>query len=329
MTVANPPDVSVVIPTYNRKWFLLETLKSLSRQTFPASNYEVTIVDDGSTESIQDVISRGFPFKVHYIYQVNKGDAEARNSGVIKSTGEILVFLDDDILVSPCYLEAIVKGHLSGRNRIIVGKEHLWTREDSPLEKDGSQDLLQDGSPQLSPIDFTEICSNNMSIRREDYLSVGFMESLDFPGSSMWCDVDFSYRAFLKGFEFYRANGAVCWHRDYVAMNLQNQNRRWREAAFRAVALFQKHPELIQHLPMFDDKTPVDWSKDPPVVVMRKLARGIASSRPALRMLEFIESTLASGQKGRAIIPHLHRWIVGGYIYQGFRAGLRMRQSAG
>lgn len=327
--MAKPPDVSVIIPTYNRKWFLLETLNSLSRQTFPASNFEVIIVDDGSTESIQDVINKGFPFKVHYIYQVNKGDAEARNSGALKSGAEILVFLDDDILASPDYLEAIVDGHLSGRNRIIVGTEYLWTREDSPLETDRSPGFHPEGSPELSPIEFTEICSNNMSIRKEDYLSVGFMESLDFPGSSMWCDVDFSYRAYLKGFEFYRANRAVCWHRDYVAMNLQNQNRRWREAAYRAVVLFQKHPELIQHLPMFDDKTPVDWRTDPPAVVIRKLARRIGSSRPALRLLEFIESTLSSGHKGRVFLPHLHRWIIGGYIYQGFRDGLRMRLSSG
>jgi len=327
--MAKSPDVSVIIPTYNRKWFLRETLDSLSGQTFPASNFEVIVVDDGSTESYQDVISRGFPFKVQYIYQVNKGDAEARNVGALKSAADLLVFLDDDILVSPGYLEAIVEGQHSGRKRIIVGTAYLWTREDNPLQMDRSLDLHQAESSGLSPVDFTEICSNNMSIRKGDYASVGFMDSLDFPGSSMWCDVDFSYRAYLKGFEFYRANKAVCWHRDYVAMNLQNQNRRWREAATRAVALFQKHPGLIRHLPMFADKTPVEWGKDPPAVVLRKLTRRIASSRPALRMLEFIERTLSGGKKGKAILPHLHRWIVGGYIYQGFRDGLRMRLSSG
>jgi glycosyltransferase involved in cell wall biosynthesis len=327
--VISSPKVSVIIPTYNRKWFLLETLSSLSKQSLNPSDYEVIIVDDGSTESVQDVIGEGYPFRLRYIYQTNKGDAEARNTGAMNSTADLLVFLDDDIVVAPGYLKAIVSGHNSVKNRIIVGTETLWTGDGNPLEQDRLSDNFTGDVSDLVEINFTEVCSNNLSIGRTAYISIGFMDNLDFPGSSMWCDVDFSYRAFLTGFEFYRDPNAICWHRDYVAMNLQNQNRRWREAAYRAASLFQKHPELINHLPMFTDKTPVDWRSDSPEIVLRKITRQAVSSKPSMWMLESIESLIAGGQSGNIFLPPIHRWIIGGYIYQGYQDGLRKRLDSG
>jgi glycosyltransferase involved in cell wall biosynthesis len=319
----DPLFISVIIPTYNRKQFLKETLRTLAVQTFPFSCFEVIVVEDGSTDPAQEVTNGEYPFHLQYIFQANQGDAIARNTGVEKSQGELLVFLDDDILVSQDYLSAIVSGHTTTKNRIIVGMEYLWLDEERLPSVGGTAEGASTEQTELEPIDFTAVCSNNMSILRESYYAVGSMQNLDFPGSSIWCDIDFSYRACLKGFEFYRSPSAICWHRDYVSKNLENQKRRWREAAFRAVTLFEKYPLLVRQLPMFDDKIPVIWREDSASMILRKSARRVASSRAVMWTLETTEKTLRIRGAPHPFIQSLRRWIIGGTIYQGYREGLR------
>ena len=182
---------------------------------------------------------------------------------------------------------------------------------------------------ELVDVEFPKVCSNNLSINREAFISLGMMHNLDFPGSSMWCDVDFSYRAHVKGFEFYRSTAAICWHRDYVYKNLSNQIRRWREASYRAVPLFQKYPELIQYLPMFSDKTPIDWRQDTPALIFRKSVRWLASLRAFLWLLEKTVMILNQMNPSGRVSEDLRRWIIGGYIYRGYRDGLRESPSFG
>jgi GT2 family glycosyltransferase len=161
-----------------------------------------------------------------------------------------------------------------------------------------------------------------MSLRRNAYFKIGMMQGLDFPGSSMWCDLDFSYRAYRQGFEFRRSRGAVCWHRDHTVRSLDVHKKRVRTAAYRAVVLFQKYPELLAHIPMFFDKTPVLWRQDSPRVIARKLARAITSSPLVLWGMEQIVTALEKCSPASAILPPLYRYIIGGYIFQGYREGL-------
>ena len=314
--------VSVIIPTYNRKSWLRETLKSLCGQTWPASHLEVIVVDDGSEDGTEAIASEAFPFTLRYIQQSNQGDAAARNTGARQSQSDVIVFLDDDVLVGPEYLACLVQEHESFHNRIVVGTEYLWLKESNPLSHDSAIPAVLD-KQQTIEIPFANVCSNNMSLRREAYFSIGLMQGLDFPGSSIWCDVDFNYRAYRQGYAFYRSPGAICWHRDYVARSLDNQKRRMREVAYRAVVLFQRHPDLLPHLPMFEDKTPIAWGQDPIRLVARKVARTIISSRPALWIMERLAGILEERRLPPRTLRPFHRWIVGGYISQGYREGLR------
>lgn len=73
------PAVSVVVPTYNRGEYIRETLDSVLHQTF--SDYEVIVVDDGSTDGTEEIV-RPYMDRLRYIRQENKGAAVARNTGV-------------------------------------------------------------------------------------------------------------------------------------------------------------------------------------------------------------------------------------------------------
>jgi glycosyltransferase involved in cell wall biosynthesis len=318
-----PLPISVIIPTYNRRAWLEEILESIALQSLGFEQFEVIIVDDGSTDDTREVLQRTYPFAVRYFYQTNQGDAAARNLGAQQSHAEILVFLDDDILLDKDFLAEIWVAQRAAPNRIIVGADILWVEETNPLVVGAVFPAVLPDEPSLVPLPFAEVCSNNMSIRREAYFAIGMMEGLDFPGSSMWCDVDFAYRAYQQQYDFFRHRRALCWHRDYVAKSFESRKKRMYEVAFRAVVLFHKYPELVNYLPMFADKTPVVWKQDTLGLIVRKLLRPITSSRFVIWMMEKWLK-MVRNQPGLAWVQSaLGRWIVGGYIFRGYHAGVR------
>ncbi len=90
---AGSPRVSVVIPAYNHARFLPDALESVLAQTF--RDFEVLVVDDGSTDNTPDVVASFAP-QVRYLRQQNAGPSRARNTGIRHTSGEHVAFLDAD-----------------------------------------------------------------------------------------------------------------------------------------------------------------------------------------------------------------------------------------
>ncbi len=89
-----PPRVSVIVPTYNRAKYLAEAVESVLVQDYV--DYEILIIDDGSTDDTQEVVRR-FPGElVRYHHQRNAGPSAARNTGLGLARGELVAFLDSD-----------------------------------------------------------------------------------------------------------------------------------------------------------------------------------------------------------------------------------------
>ncbi|MFH1127766.1 MAG: glycosyltransferase [archaeon] len=89
------PKVSVIIPTYNRAELLSSAITSVLNQTF--QDFEIIIVDDASKDNTQEVISKFNNRKIKYLYhETNRGEAGARNTGILNSNGQYIAFLDDD-----------------------------------------------------------------------------------------------------------------------------------------------------------------------------------------------------------------------------------------
>lgn len=98
------PTVSVVIPTYNRAEMLIRAIQSVLRQTY--KDYEIIVVDDGSTDSTPSVIKEYEHNEIKYIRNnSNKGGAFARNLGLDHSNGKYIAFLDSDDEWLPTKLE--------------------------------------------------------------------------------------------------------------------------------------------------------------------------------------------------------------------------------
>lgn len=104
--------VSVIIPTYNSAQYLDAAVKSVLEQTF--TDYEILIIDDGSTDKTEEVIKQ-FGDSVRYIRQKNQGVSVARNLGIKESVGKYVAFLDADDVWLPAKLEkqilALEKAH--------------------------------------------------------------------------------------------------------------------------------------------------------------------------------------------------------------------------
>jgi glycosyltransferase involved in cell wall biosynthesis len=104
-TTSQKPKVSICVPTYNRKKYLKETLESIFSQTY--EDYEVIVVDDGSTDGTEDMIKQlGVPITYHW--QENGGDAAARNRLIELSSGKYISFIDSDDLLFPDTIERLV-----------------------------------------------------------------------------------------------------------------------------------------------------------------------------------------------------------------------------
>lgn len=99
--------VSVIIPTYNRAELIIETIQSVLDQTF--DDFEIIVVDDGSTDNTKQVVDGFKDSRIKYIYQENRGVANARNNGIKASSGEYIAFLDSDDMWLPENLELKVK----------------------------------------------------------------------------------------------------------------------------------------------------------------------------------------------------------------------------
>jgi glycosyltransferase involved in cell wall biosynthesis len=113
---------SVVIPTYNRRKILEKCLAALEIQRFSQnsaiSGYEVIVVDDGSTDNTLSWLATQHDRFPHVqVYQQNhQGPAAARNLGIEMATGETIVFIDSDLVVTETFLQAHADGLERGRN---------------------------------------------------------------------------------------------------------------------------------------------------------------------------------------------------------------------
>jgi glycosyltransferase involved in cell wall biosynthesis len=99
--------ISIVIPLYNKGFIISETLDSVLAQTF--TNFEIIIVNDGSTDNGFEIVSQFSDKRIKLFQQQNKGAAAARNLGIEKATGELIAFLDADDYWYPNHLEELFK----------------------------------------------------------------------------------------------------------------------------------------------------------------------------------------------------------------------------
>ena len=99
--------VSIVVPLYNKAPYVRRALDSIAAQTL--SDFEVIVVDDGSTDDGASIVANYGDSRVRLVRQPNVGPGAARNAGLAQAQGEFIAFLDADDQWLPTYLEESVR----------------------------------------------------------------------------------------------------------------------------------------------------------------------------------------------------------------------------
>jgi len=101
--------VSIIMPAYNAENTIKNTIESILNQNY--DNYEIIVVDDGSTDNTQNIVKNIDNSKIKYFkLETNKGVSNARNFGIEKATGNYIMFIDSDDLYLDTMIEKMVNG---------------------------------------------------------------------------------------------------------------------------------------------------------------------------------------------------------------------------
>ena len=191
--------ISFIIPTFNRSAVLMECLKKLEDQTF--ADFEVIVVDDGSTDSTQAEMERYMlqdPLRIRYYRQQNSGPARARNLGVAQALAPICILIGDDIMVSPDFTAVHLRFHAENPDVRFVGLGLTrWSESGQKvtplmrwLDESGVQfaynDLLQGHKP-----NWKHFYTSNLSLKTELLRQNPFDERFN---KAMMEDIELGYR---------------------------------------------------------------------------------------------------------------------------------------
>ncbi len=194
----DPPELSVVIPTYNRRERLQVCLDALARQTQDPATFEVVIADDGSADGTADMVeAMETPLQLRALRLENGGWARAANAGAEAARGRVCLQIDDDVIASPQLVAEHVAAHRDGGPRMAIGR----LVQDPPKSRDwfvaGFTTAWNRRYDELSErdADWRDCFGANFSAPREMLAEVGGF-STDRPAVA---DMELAYRLDQKG----------------------------------------------------------------------------------------------------------------------------------
>ena len=261
---------SVVIPTYNRKPILEKCLKALEHQTFDAgalAGYEVVVVDDGSTDGTVNWLQTNastFPH-VRLFQQDHQGPAAARNLGVEKASGDTIIFIDSDLVVTEVFLQAHAEGLQRGQESAVSSQPLQQTQNSlakrrnallktfplptpAPIFTYGRViNTANFDDPTAEPYKLTDFsaayfATGNVAIDRTWLEKAGLFDTrFQLYG---WEDLELGVRLKQLGLTLIKCPDAVGyhWHPPFTLSQLPNLIDKEIERGKMGVLFYQKHP---------------------------------------------------------------------------------------
>jgi glycosyltransferase involved in cell wall biosynthesis len=286
------PEVTVVIPTYNRLDTLRHVIPSLLRQDVRGDRYEIVVADSNSNDGTADYlaeIAREYP-RVRHMPGPYTGRAMARNAGISAARGGIVMFTDADIIASPDLLSRHLAHHDRRDDVAVVGKELQVSSyadyerlRDRPVER---RPLHPESRKKLSWLYFL---TGNASVRKVHLDRVGrFDETFTGYGHE---DLELGYRLQKAGLTIAYEPNAVDYH--WHPVPYDEQKGKMELAGRSTVRFYRKHPTLAVAAKL--GMTPLS-----------RALHGVVRDRPAL---------LRSLERAGAAKPGLARNIVYQYHY--------------
>lgn len=300
-------DVSIIIPTFNRKNVLRNCFQALDKQNCNHS-YEVVLVDDGSTDEIQETVEelhKTLSFPLTFLRQEKKGPAAARNLGIKNCSGEITLIMGDDIIAASNLVKEHVGWHndrCPQENAAILGFV-TWSPsiETTPfmnwLEEKGWQFPYGEIEGKTE-IDWKYLMTPNISFKREFLMRNRLFFDERFPYAALE-DYEFGFRFFQKGGKLFYNPGAVGYHRHHTTL----------DSACQRMFYVGKSAKILQEIAPHLKPYKISWRKY------------IYQFHPLRFMVQGVLIPLARVMEERAIFHYLYSSILFFYYLKGLSEG--------
>ena len=217
MKTQKHPLVSVIIPNYNGEAFIENCLDSLRGQTF--NNFEIVVVDDGSTDKSVEIIQQHYPDINLLINENNSGFDVSVNRGILNSRGDYLLLLNNDVVVEAGFVEVLTKALSAREKAFSVSSKMIRYYERDILDDAGDMFHVLgwaykrgDGFPANShntPCRVFSACAGAAIYKKKVLDEIGLFDEAFFAYME---DVDLAYRAMIHGYENWYEPKAVCYH---------------------------------------------------------------------------------------------------------------------
>ncbi|MGZ3509944.1 MAG: glycosyltransferase family 2 protein [Vulcanimicrobiaceae bacterium] len=237
------PEISVVIPTYNRLDTLRHVIPTLLAQDMPAEQFELLVCDSQSSDGTAEYLAAVHAEhpNVRHLPGPYTGRADARNAGIRNASGEVVLFNDADILASPDLLSQHLRHHHAQTSIAVVGWEvQVRDLDDYAYKRDHPQERGSLHPPARKTLSWLYFLTGNASVRREDLLRVGcFDESFTGYGHE---DLELGYRLQHAGLRILYEPHAVNYHCQDVPHD--DQKEKMKLAGRSTVRFYRKHPHF-------------------------------------------------------------------------------------
>lgn len=209
----NRPLISVVVPTYNRADLIVATIRSLQKQDY--DNYEIIVVDDGSTDNTEEVLREIADSRTRYFKKANAERAAARNYGAREAKGDYVNFFDSDDLALPNHLSEAAKVIASRNSPEWFHLGYAWATTELQVFRTidyFSGETLNDVLPKGNPLS-----CNSVFLRKDIILGFPFNENRALSASE-------DYELWLRlgaRFPLYYSNAVTSWIIDHEARSVR------------------------------------------------------------------------------------------------------------
>lgn len=233
---------SVIVPVYNRPDEVDELLESLCKQAF--TDFEVLIIEDGSTCPCEEVCKKYEPFlDIKYLLKPNSGPGQTRNYGAERASGDYLIILDSDVVVPHDYFYEIEKELATSPADAFGGPDraHASFTDTQKAISYAMTSFFTTGGIRggKKRLDKFYPRSYNMGIRRDAFQQLGGFSKMRFGE-----DIDFSIRIFKAGYTCRLFPHAWVWHKrrtDFKKFFRQVYN-----SGIARVNLYKRHPKSLK-----------------------------------------------------------------------------------
>jgi glycosyltransferase involved in cell wall biosynthesis len=268
--MSQTPTLSIIIPTHNRSALLIKSLEALSRQSWPAAEFEVLVVADACHDNTLEMVtaySTRTPYRLRVLHHRARNAAATRNLGAANAQGTFLLFLDDDIVAQPGLVQAHM--HAQHRDSVVLGyakpilpiSPSWWQHQARLWWEDRFRGIGQSGYR----FRYRDFFSGNVSLPSAVFLKVGGFD----PSFRRLEDYELGFRLLKAGVRFCYVPEAIGHH--YETTDLPIWLRRIRQEGEADIQIGRRHSELRASL-FTHFAAPSDRRK----LFIRKLAFGLS-----------------------------------------------------